>query len=320
VENNNNHKNDLKRLLESIKKTLLSPLNLLIHGKLDTDHLLRLAAYAALGLGVLDFFQILELLPHETISLATLGLLAALLLYSVAEKDKILQNTNAQKQLVQDLGTVQISTTEHDVFSSAIDYITHNKIDTIRIFAPVALWTDSSIKLKWIEELGQALEPPSDEPARVRELKVIYGLPPKKGMFQDVMVKSLNHLKGKEAALIRYIDPTVAHHAPIPGWGILIMGNDIVSFAFATHGYKTLIDSAIQVTKKDAVKMAIEWFDQAWEETRDLSLQDARQGKDMDTSIKEIEARYDYIESTLQSTNGKTHLSWVIGKVAYFFR
>jgi hypothetical protein len=128
------------------------------------------------------------------------------------------------------LDPLQVVTTERDLFSGAIDYISNNKVGVIRIFAPVALWQDSDIKLKWMEELGRALEQSHEQPPRVQELRAIYGLPPEKQMFQDVMVKSLKPLKGKNAARIRYIDHQVACLAPFPGCGILIMGDDIVSW------------------------------------------------------------------------------------------
>jgi hypothetical protein len=292
-----------------LTKTLHLLVSFVFHGKLDTEHFLRLVGLTSVIIGLLGAFEIIDFLPAETITLIILGLLGTLILYTIKEKGDILHNNEMQRSLVESLGTVQTSDTEHDVYAGAIDHLANHQIDKIRIFAPVALWKHSDMKLNWVQALGQALEQPSsDQSPRVRELRVIYGLPPEKRMFQEVMVKSLQPLKGKKAAIIRCIMPEFARYAPLPGWGLLIIDDQAVSFAFATHSHQMIIDSAVQITKKDVAKMTIEWFDQAWEETKQWSLQDARHDINMDTRIKEIEAHYDMTEVSKSTTNGTPFL------------
>jgi len=269
----------------------------ILKGKLDADQGMRLAGAVALIVGVLDLFGLWDNLPLKAVSFITLLLLASITLYSVKEKGDILAEKESLRKIVESQGTIEYVSTEHELFRGAIKKLEDNQFDKVRILAPVALWKQSSVKSEWVEALARATTRPSpDEVPRIRELRVIYGLPPEKQMFLDVMKPGLQPLKGKQAALIQYLSPEFTRHMPLPGWGMLIMGTQLVGIAFATHSHQMLVDAATLITQREVVDMTIEWFDEIWAETRSQCIQDARREIDMDTQLERIEDCYNYFE------------------------
>ena len=265
----------------------------IVGSKLDADLGIRLAAAVAFVVAALDLFGLWDNLPFKAVSFITLFLLASLVLYSVKEKGEILAEKESLRQIVESQGTIEYVSTEHELFRGSIYKLEHTEFDKIRIFAPVALWKKSKHKEDWLKALAKATTPanPDQEPW-LEELCVIYGLPPEKQTFLDVTRPSLELLSGKKPALIQYLPPEFSRLMPLPGWGLIIMGDQLVGIAFATRGHQTLVDSAILTTKRQVVNMAIKWFDQIWTETHLQSIQDVRRGIEMKPQLDEIEQYY----------------------------
>lgn len=194
------------------------------------------------------------------------------------------------QKIVQSYGTLGIAKGEDAVFGSAIEKVRTGKFDVVRIYAPVGLWRVSEAKKKWFAALCESL---NHEAQTVNELRAVFGLPPSKDAFKNVVRVELAPFREKDGARLRYLPPASQVFKDLPGIGMVILGDQSVGIGFAVHGHHTVVDSTIFIQNREIVEEAILWFDEVWETAKDFQLREARREISLDQGLQNAEAVYE---------------------------
>lgn len=230
-----------------------------------------LVGLGAIAIALLDSLQVLNLVPDTWYPTLTVIALSGLIIYVVLERKLLLETLDTKIDLLVQGSQVEIADGRNELYKHMtepmLDSSVKNPVRYLKIYAPLGFGYVDEHKQKWLESIRKLVIE-----RRITDVEAIYGLPEDKiglakaANFLNHFFYEANDNTTREAEILRShisvrgIMLAGAGKGIPRGFGMLTIEDKILVIAFAQSRGDKIVQGAISIRDKNAIKNMSEWY------------------------------------------------------------